>query len=100
MVYTRINLPVNTQEIIIIGGLGMGSISEHVQYALKELEKLESGEQFTVKDLWKGYEWKRIERPDRLLIGRFFYNAIMEQKPCPVKVLDKTPAKQQKYQKA
>ena len=74
-------------------------MNKNLKIALAELENLEVGEVFVVRDLWKGYEWNRIPRPDRLLIGRLFYDAVMQQNPCPVEVLDKTPARQQRYKK-
>ena len=74
-------------------------MNKNLQFALEELKNLETGEIFVVRDLWKGYEWNRIPRPDRLLIGRLFYDTVIQQSPNLVKVLGKTPAKQQKYEK-
>ena len=74
-------------------------MNKYLVIALLELENLRSGEDFLVRDLWKGYEWNRIPKPDRLLIGRLFYDAVTQQNPCPVNVLGKTSANQQKYSK-
>lgn len=96
MGYNHINLQVN---MIINTSIRRAVMNKYLKIALDELENLENGEEFVVRDLWKGYEWNRIPKPDRLLIGRFFYDTVTQQKPCLVEVLDKTPAKQQKYKK-
>ena len=74
-------------------------MDENIKHALAELENVKEGEIFVVRDLWVGYVWNRIPRADRLLIGRLFYNAVMQQNPCPVEVIEKTKDKQQKYRK-
>ena len=74
-------------------------MNPNLQTALAELQNVRPGEEFLVRDLWKGYEWNRIPIADRLLIGRMFYDAVTQQDPCPVEILDKTTAKQQKYRK-
>lgn len=72
-------------------------MNKNLDYALTEINKLNPNEQFLVRDLWKGYEWNRIPISERLLIGRLFYDAVLQMDPCPVGILDKTSAKQQKY---
>ena len=37
--------------------------------ALNELTNLQSGETFLLKDLFKGYEWNRLDRNIRLKLG-------------------------------
>ncbi|HAN10674.1 MAG TPA: hypothetical protein DCP90_08705 [Clostridiales bacterium] len=65
--------------------------------ALKEVEKLNKGEVFLVKDLFKGYEWNRIPKEDRLLLGRLFLNEMEKEHVTEIQILDKTSSKQQKY---
>jgi hypothetical protein len=42
----------------------MISVNELLEDAIKETEKLNVGEVFLVKDLFKGYVWNRIPRKD------------------------------------
>ena len=74
-------------------------MDNEIRYALAELDNVRAGDIFVVRDLWVGHLWNRIPKADRLLIGRLFYNAVTKQNPCPVKVLEKTKNKQQRYRK-
>ena len=51
-----------------------------------------------VKDLFKGYEWNRIPKRDRLMLGSLFLSYIGTQ-DCKVTVADKGPSGQQRYLK-
>lgn len=54
----------------------MGDIDTLLQTAVKETRKLETGETFLVRDLFKGYVWNRISRGDRLLLGSLFLSYV------------------------
>ena len=73
------------------------SLTAHqlLDIAKDETKKLESGEIFIVRDLFKGYEWNRIERKKRLLLGTWFLH---ECSGGDFKPIDKTASGQQKYQ--
>ena len=45
-----------------------------LEYATHEVLELNSGEDFLVRELFKGYLWNRIPRKDRLLLGTLFLN--------------------------
>lgn len=51
----------------------MPDINEILNIAIKETENLSQGE---VRDLFKGYEWNRISRSERLLLGTLFLNYV------------------------
>ena len=51
-----------------------------------------------VKDLFKGYEWKRILRSDRLLLGTLFLNYVNTVSGV-IKTIEKTSSNQQQYKK-
>lgn len=74
------------------------SLTAHqlLDIAKDETKKLESGEIFIVRDLFKGYEWNRIERKKRLLLGTLFLH---ECSGGNIKPISKTSSGQQKYQK-
>lgn len=74
----------------------MCDVNELLELALKETEKLCGGEVFLVKDLFKGYEWNRIPRKDRLLLGTLFLN-LVNKNPGSIQVIEKTTSGQQKY---
>ncbi len=66
--------------------------------AILESKKILSDEIFLVRDLFKGYEWNRIPRKDRLLLGTLFLNYINKEKDSIVPI-EKTSSGQQKYKK-
>lgn len=70
-----------------------------LQQALSELLNLHSGETFLVKELFKGYEWNRISRSDRLNLGILFLNHIKNNPSLNISILDKTSSNQQQYKK-
>lgn len=69
-----------------------------LEIALKETENLNDGEVFLVKELFKGYEWNRIPRKDRLLRGTLFLNHV-NRHAGRMQPIEKTTSGQQKYKK-
>ena len=67
-----------------------------LERALNEIPNLNSKEKFLVKDLFKGYEWNRISRSDRLLLGTLFLNYV-HTSGTRLKPIEKTSSGQQKY---
>lgn len=74
----------------------MLSVNELLDIAKSELINLNSGEIFLVRDLFKGYEWNRISRSDRLLLGTLFLNYI-KTADLGVVPIEKTSSGQQRY---
>lgn len=70
-----------------------------LQQAINELSNLNPGEIFLVRELFKGYEWKRLDRAVRLNLGTIFLSHIQNNPSLNISVLDKTTSNQQKYQK-
>jgi hypothetical protein len=68
--------------------------------AITELGNIKSGEVFLVKDLFKGYEWNRLDRAVRLNLGILFLNEVRNNPSLNIEVLGKTSSNQQKYKKA
>ena len=69
LVYNNINI------IIVVGDLGeaiMSDINVLLEKAVNETAELSDGEVFLLRDLFKGYEWNRISRSTRLLLGTLF----------------------------
>ncbi len=75
----------------------MPNVNELLNIAIKEANNLTQGEAFLVRDLFKGYEWNRISRSDRLLLGTLFLNRVNNES-IGVKPTFKTSSGQQKYQ--
>jgi hypothetical protein len=67
--------------------------------AITELGNLNSGEVFLVKELFKGYVWKRLGKGERLTLGTLFINEVKNNPSLGITVLDKTTSNQQKYKK-
>lgn len=78
------------------GGIIVLSVNELLDVAKNELINLKSGEIFLVRDLFKGYEWNRISRSDRLLLGTLFLNHIKSD-DIGVVPIEKTLPGQQRY---
>lgn len=74
----------------------MSTVNELLEIAKNELDKVKPGEIFLVRDLFKGYEWNRISRSNRLLLGTLFLNFIRNV-DTDVDIIEKTSSGQQKY---
>ncbi|MEG0260264.1 MAG: single-stranded DNA-binding protein [Lysinibacillus sp.] len=72
-----------------------------VKEAINEVSRINTGETFLVKDLFKGYEWNRLAIGDRRLLGTLFLNEVRHGK-LKGKVIEgnKSSANQQQYIKA
>ncbi len=77
----------------------MVDINNLLNQAISESRNLNTGETFLVKDLFKGYEWNRIPRNTRLLLGTLFLNAVKNDHNLKVEIDEKTSSNQQKYKK-
>ena len=67
-----------------------------LEIAKEELKNLNSEEIFLVRDLFKGYEWNRISRSNRLLLGTLFINYI-KSTDIGIVPIEKTSSGQQRY---
>lgn len=74
----------------------MFDVNELLLLAIKETENLVETEVFLVKDLFKGYEWNRIPRNDRLLLGTLFLNHVNKTNG-QIHAIEKTSSGQQRY---
>lgn len=93
-IYNDINI------IVLMGNLGGSIVSDInvlLEKAINETEKLNDGEIFLLRDLFKGYEWNRISRSTRLLLGTLFLNKISNEN-LDISATAKTSSGQQKYQ--
>jgi hypothetical protein len=74
----------------------LDDVSVLLEQAIQESKNLISNEIFLVKDLFKGYEWNRIPRKNRLLLGTLFLNSI-NKLSCNIDIINKTSSGQQRY---
>ena len=79
-----------------LGGIILSTVNELLDMSKIELTNLKSSEIFLVRDLFKGYEWNRISRSDRLLPGTLFLNYI-KSNDISVVPIEKTLSGQQRY---
>ena len=84
---------------MIIVEVIMDNVDSLLSQALSETNNLNEGEIFLVKDLFKGYEWNRIERKNRLLLGTLFLGCVVTSKISGIEVVDKTSSNQRRYKK-
>lgn len=76
----------------------MLNVNDLLSKAINETAQLNKGETFIVRDLFKGYEWNRISRGDRLLLGTLFLNYVNSEHASVVP-MEKSSSGQQKYQR-
>ncbi len=73
-----------------------------LEYAIEVVDQdLNSGEIFTVRDLFRGFEWKRLAVGPRIKLGSMFYAwAQSDDGSSIVEIKEKNKQNQQQYQKA
>lgn len=74
----------------------MMDVNDLLAQAIREIANLYDSEIFLVRDLFKGYEWNRIPRSNRLLLGTLFLNYINKTNG-KIQAIEKTSSGQQKY---
>ena len=74
----------------------MATANDLLARAIAETKHLHTNEIFLVRDLFKGYEWNRISRSDRLLLGTLFLNYVHTAE-THLESIEKTSSGQQKY---
>ncbi|HDX9641106.1 single-stranded DNA-binding protein [Bacillus sp. TH22] len=71
-----------------------------LKLAVQEVENLNPGEMFLIKDLFKGYEWNRLAIGDRRSLGSLFLHEVkygeLNEK---IEIGIKSSANQQQYKK-
>lgn len=86
--------------IIEVGNLGdaiMSDINVLPEKAVNETTELSDGEVFLLRDLFKGYEWNRILKSNRLLLGTLFLKKICSEN-LEIATSTKTSPRRQKHQ--
>lgn len=71
-------------------------VNDLLVYAVNESVHMKKDEIFLIKDLFKGYEWNRIPKKDRLLLGTLFLNHVKKENSHIVPY-EKTTSGQQRY---
>lgn len=74
----------------------MATANDLLTRAIDETKHLNHNEIFLVRDLFKGYEWNRISRSDRLLLDTLFLNYV-HTIGTYIEPIEKTSSRQQKY---
>lgn len=77
-----------------------GDFMDCLKQAISEVSQLDVGEEFLVKDLFKGYEWNRLGIGERRTLGSLFLNEVKNgQLQNRIGVVNKNSANQQLYVK-
>ena len=74
-------------------------VSTLLAEAKKGLNDVLNGEIFTVGDLFKKVEWRRIPITKRLLLGARFFDEVNKGVIAGIEPITKTPRMQQRYWK-
>lgn len=75
----------------------MQKLQNKVLETLGEVKTTDSN--FKVSDLFRGFEWNRVERGLRIQLGAWFYAEVTGIRIKGVQALGKTPQNQQLYKK-
>lgn len=75
------------------------SLNELFKNAKETLDQIEEDEEFIVKDLFKGFEWNRIDIGNRSKLGAMFFNFSKHDDKLIIVGIGKTIQNQQKYRK-
>lgn len=75
------------------------SLQDLFNEAVNTLSDLQSGEEFIVKQLFRGFEWERIDKGNRTRLGSMFFDYAKKNGSSLIIPLGKTPQNQQKYMK-
>lgn len=73
------------------------TIDELLKSAIATLPELRRDEIFTVKELFRAFEWNRIPVGNRTRLGIKFFAYVKDTDNSTVKSLDKTKQNQQRY---
>ncbi|MEI6856075.1 DUF1413 domain-containing protein [Psychrilyobacter sp.] len=71
----------------------------YLAVALKEIRHLKSGENFTLQDLFKNYEWESLDIMKRTILERMFLHAIEIGETEGITILKTNEKEQQVYKK-
>jgi len=69
-----------------------------LDYCIAEMNHLNEGDIFVIRDLFKGYEWAKYPLALKITLGTLFLNYASNNSDI-VKPLDKTKQGQQRYEK-
>lgn len=75
------------------------SVLDLLAISKQAINDVNSGETFIVKDLFRGFEWKRISAPDRTRLGSQFLIYAQSEGAANLEINGKTPQNQQMYTK-
>lgn len=71
-----------------------------LERAIEEIPFLDLNEEFLVRDLFKGYEWNRLEIGERRQLGSIFQNSVKNgELKGKVEMSKKSTSNQQMYVK-
>lgn len=77
----------------------MKTVEKLLQLAIDETKNVKTDEIFLVRDLFKGYEWNRLDRRSRLLLGILFLHWVNNSDDGKIVPIEKTSSGQQRYRK-
>lgn len=75
------------------------SLKELFKIAKVTVNELEQGEEFIVKELFRGFEWNRIAKSSRTKLGGMFFSFAKNEGNNDILAIEKTAQNQQKYRK-
>jgi hypothetical protein len=68
-------------------------------YVVSELKNIRVGEEFTVRALFRGFEWERILKGLRTKLGIWFIEEVRTERIANIQILGRTPQNLQIYRR-
>lgn len=75
------------------------SIADLLAYAQAEVHKVQPRAEFMLKELFRGYEWNRIDRGNRIRLGVMFHAFAQGEGATLIVHEKKTPQNQHVYRR-
>jgi len=75
------------------------SLQTLLNTAIAALNDVAPGEEFTVKELFRGFEWKRVQQGYRIKLGGMFFDYAKKDGAALLMICGKTPQNQQIYRR-
>lgn len=75
------------------------SLDELFSITKDTITEVNSGEEFIVRDLFRGFEWNRIAKGNRTKLGAMVFSYANHEGSNIIEPLGKTPQNQQRYKK-
>lgn len=72
------------------------NLEDLLNEAIQQLNNMDIGDEFLIRDLYRGIKWRKIPKDLRIQIGKLFFN-YAESNKDKIEIMSKTTANHQQY---